>query len=208
MFLFIEDWFIAICAIASFCFPWNVRVALLLHLYLWSIKYTWMMFLKHFNHEHTLDMKLGSLRWAWERQAEVKHTKARLPSVFIHPSSLAGNCKPTLLSSHGKRRCCSFIFLFGSFVLSVFARFIARLLFLHYAVYFWLSFVRKIKLLNVNLVNQLGIVMLFPPKTSAPCARVRNDRNWRKKQGTQSSLPTVMSAVVEQALAQILSWAP
>ena len=58
---------------------------------------------------------------------------------------------------------------------------------------------------NVNSVNRLSngslfVVMMFPPKTSVPCARARNDRNWRKKQSTRSSLPAVMSTVVEQAL--------
>ena len=58
---------------------------------------------------------------------------------------------------------------------------------------------------NVNLVNRLShssiyLVVLFPPKKSAPCTRVRKDRNWREKRGTRSSLPTAMSAVVEQAL--------
>ena len=41
--------------------------------------------------------------WARERQAKVKPTNAGLPSVFIPPSSLGGNCKHTLLSSHRKR---------------------------------------------------------------------------------------------------------
>ena len=58
---------------------------------------------------------------------------------------------------------------------------------------------------NVNSVNRLSnsslfVVVLFLPKTFVPCARARNDRNWREKQSTRSSLPTVMSTVVEQAL--------
>ena len=58
---------------------------------------------------------------------------------------------------------------------------------------------------NVNSVNRLSnssffVVVMFPPKTSIPCARARNDRNWREKRSTRSSLPAVMSAVVEQAL--------
>ena len=58
---------------------------------------------------------------------------------------------------------------------------------------------------NVSSVNRLSnsslcVVVLFPPKTSAPCVRVRNDRNWREKLSSRSSLPAAMSAVVEQAL--------
>ena len=153
---------------------------------------------------------IGSLRWddgwARERQAEVKRKNAGLPSVFIHPSSLDGNCKTTLVSSHRKRRCYSFIFLFGNSVLSTFRSiyfentfFILRSSFLG----FLLSEKSK---QNVNSVNRpsnssLCVVVLFPPKTSAyPCARVRNDRNWCEKRSTRSSLPAAMSAVVEQSL--------
>ena len=76
---------------------------------------------------------------------------------------------------------------------------------LNYAVHFLASFVRKNSKQNVNLVNRLNnsslyVVVLFPPKTSAPCASARNDRNWREKRSIRFSLLTVMSAVVEQAL--------
>ena len=152
---------------------------------------------------------IGSLRWddgwARERQAEVKHKNARLPSVFIHPSSLGGNCRTTLVSSHRKCRCYSFIFLFGNSVLSTFRAVYFTNTSLYYAVHFLASLRQKKSKQNVNSVNRLSnsslcVVVLFPPKTSALCARVRNDRNWREKRSTRSSLLAAMSAVVEQAL--------
>ena len=68
----------------------------------------------------------------------------------------------------------------------LFARFVSRIPFLYYAVHFWLPFVRKKSKQNVNSVNRLSssslcVVVMFPRKTSVPCARVRNDRNWREK---------------------------
>ena len=58
---------------------------------------------------------------------------------------------------------------------------------------------------NVNSVNRLSNsslfeIVMFPPKTSVPCARARNHRNWRENRSSRSSLPAVMSTVVEQAL--------
>ena len=77
---------------------------------------------------------------------EVKPTNAGLPSVFIHPSSLGGNCKHTLLSSHRKRRYYSFIFLLGNFG---FVNFLRGLLqeYLYYTMQliFLLPFGRKIQ---------------------------------------------------------------
>ena len=152
---------------------------------------------------------IGSLRWddgyAQERQAEVKHKNARLPSVFIHPSNLGGNCKTTLVSSHRKRSLLFLYFPVGNLVCQLFARFISRIPFLYYAVHFLASFCQKFPKQNVNAVNRLSnssffVVVMFPPKTSVPCARARNDRNWREKRSTRSSLPAVMSTVVEQAL--------
>ena len=90
---------------------------------------------------------LGSLRWddgyAQERQAEVKHKNARLPSVFIHPSNLGGNCKTTLVSSHRKRSLLFLYFPIGNLVCQLFARFISRIPFLYYAVHFLASFCQK-----------------------------------------------------------------
>ena len=87
----------------------------------------------------------------------------------------------------------------------LFARYVSRIPFLCYAVHFLASLCQKKSKQNVNSVNRhtnssLCVVMMFPPKTSALCARVRNDRNWREKRSTRSSLPAAMSAVVEQAL--------
>ena len=74
---------------------------------------------------------IGSLRWddgyARERQAEVKHKNAWLPSVFIHPSNLGGNCKTTLVSSHRKRSLLFIYFPVGNLVCQLFARFISRI---------------------------------------------------------------------------------
>ena len=86
-----------------------------------------------------------------------------------------------------------------------FARFISRIPSLYYAVKFLASLCQKKFKQNVNSVNRLSnsslcMVVMFAPKTSAPCARARNDQKWRKKRSTQSGLPAAMSAVVEQAL--------
>ena len=64
----------------------------------------------------------------------------------------------------------------------LFARFVSRIPFLYYAVHFWLPFVRKIQ--TECEFSSLCVVVMFPPKTSVPCARVRNDRNWREKNRT------------------------
>ena len=87
----------------------------------------------------------------------------------------------------------------------LFARFISRIPFLYYAVHFLASLCQKKFKQNVNSENRLSnsslcVVVMFSSKTSALCARVRNDRNWREKRSTRSSLPAAMSAVVEQAL--------
>ena len=37
--------------------------------------------------------------------------------------------------------------------------------------------------------SNVYLVVLFPPKTSVPCARIHNDRKWREKQSTQPSPP-------------------
>ena len=90
---------------------------------------------------------LGSLRWddgyARERQAEVKYKNTGLPSVFIHPSNLGGNCKTTLVSSHRKRSLLFLYFPVGNSVCQLFTRFISRILFLYYAVHFLVSFCQK-----------------------------------------------------------------
>ena len=90
---------------------------------------------------------IGSLRWddgyAQEWQVEVKHKNAGLPSVFIHPSNLGGNCKTTLVSSHRKRSLLFLYFPVGNLVCQLFARFISRIPFLYYAVYFLASFCQK-----------------------------------------------------------------
>ena len=163
----------------------------------------------HLHYDVRMCISIGSLRWddgwARERQAEVKHKNAGLPSVFIHPSSLGGNCETTLVSSHRKRRCYSFIFLFGNSVLSIFrAVYFTNTFFILRSTFLGFLLSEKSNQ-NVNSVNRLSnsslcVVVLFPPKTSAPCARVRNDRNWREKLSSRSSLPAAMSAVVEQAL--------
>ena len=92
-------------------------------------------------------VQLGSLRWddsyARERQAEVKHKNTGLPSVFIHPSSLGGNCKTTLMSSHRKRSLLFLYFPVGNSVCQLFAQFISRIPFLYYAVHFLASFCQK-----------------------------------------------------------------
>ena len=87
----------------------------------------------------------------------------------------------------------------------LFARFISRIPFSYYAVHFLASLCQKKFKQNVNSENRLCnsslcVVVMFSSKMSALCARVRNDRNWREKQSTRSSLPAAMSAVVEQAL--------
>ena len=87
----------------------------------------------------------------------------------------------------------------------LFARYISRIPFLYYAVHFLASLCQKKSKQNVNSANRLSnsslcVVVMFPPKTSALCAHVRNDRNWREKRSIRSSLPAVMSTVVEQAL--------
>ena len=127
---------------------------------------------------------VGSLRrddgWAWEQQEEVVHTNARLPSNFIHPLSLGGNWKPTLVSSYRN----VMFFLFRNVVLLTFARFIATVFFiLQRNSFFGFHLSKKYK---QNLVNRLSnssahVGGLLPQKTSVPCARVRNDRNWREK---------------------------
>ena len=144
---------------------------------------------------------VGSLRrddgWAWEQQEEVVHTNARLPSNFIHPLSLGGNWKPTLVSSYRN----VMFFLFRNVVLLTFARFIATVFFiLQRNSFFGFHLSKKYK---QNLVNRLSnssahVGGLLPQKTSVPCARVRNDRNWREKRGSLPSLPTALSAVAEQ----------
>ena len=73
------------------------------------------------------------------------------------------------------------------------------------AVHFLASLCQKKSKQNVNSANRLSnsslcVAVMFPPKTSALCARVRNDRSWREKRSTRSSLPAAMSVVVEQAL--------
>ena len=103
------------------------------------------------------------------------------------------------------RRCYSFIFLFGNSVLSTFrAVYIKNTFFILRSSFLGFLLSEKSKQ-NVNSVNRLSnsslcVVVMFPPKTSALCARVRNDRNWREKRSTRFSLPATMSAVVEQAL--------
>ena len=136
---------------------------------------------------------------------EVKPTNAGLPSVFIHPSSLGGNCKHTLLSSQRKRRCYSFISFLEVFILSTFCAVYYKNTFIILRSSFFGFLLSEKSKQNVNLVNRLSnsslyVIVLFPPKTSTPCARARNDRNWREKRSTRSPLPTAMSAVVEQAL--------
>ena len=137
-------------------------------------------------------LPIGSLRWdhvwARERQAEVKTYKYRT-------------------TKRCQRRCYSFIFLFRNFNCLVNClRDLILQEYFYYTTQFIsrLPFVRKFKQ-NVNLVNQLSnsslyVVVLFPPKTSAPWARVHNNRNWHAKRTTRSSLITAMSAVMEQAL--------
>ena len=76
----------------------------------------------------------------------------------------------------------------------LFAQFIARIPSLHYAVHFWLCRKNSNRNENVKFVNRpsnSSLYVLFLPKTSAPCAHVRNDRNWCEKRSTQSSLPTL-----------------
>ena len=67
------------------------------------------------------------------------------PFSFIRRAS-AATCKTTLVSSHRKRRCYSFIFLFGNFC---FVNFLRGLLqeYLYYTTQFsfWLPFVREIQ---------------------------------------------------------------
>ena len=70
---------------------------------------------------------------AWERQAEVKATNARLPSVLA----------PTLVSFYRKRGCCFFIFPFANFVLLTLAQFIAKIPLLCYAIHFLASCCQK-----------------------------------------------------------------
>ena len=67
----------------------------------------------------------------------------------------------------------------------------------------WLPFVRNFQteceFRNRLSNSSLFVVVMFLPKMYVPCARARNDRNWREKRSTRSSLPAVMSTVVEQA---------
>ena len=101
--------------------------------------------------------------------------------------------------------CCSFIFLLEIRFVNFSPGLFQEYLFLYYAVHFLPSLCQKKSKQNVNSVNRLSnsslcVVVMFPPKTSVPCARARNDRNWREKRSTRSSLPAAMSAVVEQVL--------
>ena len=141
-----------------------------------------------------------------KRQPEVKHKNAGLPSVFIHPSSFGGNCRTTPVSSHRKRRCYSFIFLFGNSVLSTFrVIYFKNTFFIRAQFISWLPFVRKnpnrMWIQQTDLVTAV-CVWWWCSRQRRPqlCARVRNDRNWREKRSTRSSLPAAMSTVVEQAL--------
>ena len=136
---------------------------------------------------------------------EVKHKNAELPSVFIHPSNLGGNCKTTLVSFHRKRSLLFLYFPVGNSVCQLFAPVYFKNTFFILLSSFLSSLLSEISKQNVNSVNRLSnsslfVVVMFPPKTSVPCARARNDWNWRENWNTRSSLPTVMSTVVEQAL--------
>ena len=123
------------------------------------------------------------------------------------PSNLGGNCKTTLVSSHRKRQvaCYSFIFLLEIWFVNFSPGLFQEYLFIlrsSSVLSFLLSETSK---QNVNSVNRLSnssffVVVIFPPKTSVPCARARNDRKWREKWSTRSGLHVVMSTVVEQAL--------
>ena len=98
------------------------------------------------------------------------------------------------MSSHRKRGCYSFIFpleiRFVNFSPGLFQEY----LFLYYVVHFLASLCQKKSKQNLNSVNRLSnsslcVVVMFPPKTSVPCARARNDRSWREKRSTRSVYP-------------------
>ena len=91
---------------------------------------------------------------------------------------LSGNCKHTLLSPHRKRRCYSFVFLLGNFVLSILCAVYCKNTFIILCSSFFGFLLSEKSKRNVNLVNRLSnsslyVVALFPPKTSTPCARIR-----------------------------------
>ena len=143
---------------------------------------------------------------------KVKHKNDGLPSLFIHPSNLGGNCKTTLVSSHRKRSLLFLYFPVRNSVCQLFARFISRIPFLYYTAHFLASFCQKFP--NRMCIQWTDWATAVCSRSwcsrqrhpSVPCARARNDRNWREKRSTRSSLPAVMSTVVEQAL--VLSEAP
>ena len=115
------------------------------------------------------------------------------------------------MSSHRKRSLLFLYFPVGNSVCQLFARFTSRIPFFILRSSFLGFLLSEISKQNVNSVNRLSnsslfVVVMFWPKTSVPYARARNDRNWREKRSIRSSLPAVMSTVVEQAL--VLSQAP